>query len=337
MIVVMKLKSAKEEINDVQERLEGMGFRIHPIIGTDRIVIGAIGDRQAILNSGIEVMPGVEQVIPIMKPYKLASRELNQEDTIVEVEDVKIGGKDLVVMAGPCAVEGMEQLLEIAHMVKDAGAKILRGGAFKPRTSPYSFQGLGEEGLKMMAEAKKQTGLKIVTEIMDVKHIDLVSHYADILQIGARNMHNFSLLREVGQSRKPVLLKRGMSATIEEWLMAAEYIMSEGNHKVILCERGIRTYETHTRNTLDISAVPVIKQLSHLPIIVDPSHGSGQWRLVNPLSKAAVIAGADGLMIEVHPNPSQALSDGAQSLTPKNFRCLMKELEGVGKLLNKSI
>jgi len=337
MIIVMERGVCEDEANKVVAELESVGFTIHVMNGVARTVIAAIGDRKNIELRRLEALGGVEKVVPVLKPYKLASREFKQENTIIKVGNTEIGGDKLTLMAGPCAVEDKEQFIETAHLLKKAGANVLRGGAFKPRSSPYSFQGLGEEGLKIMAEAREQTGLPIVTEIVDPKDVDLVGSYADMLQIGARNMQNFILLKEVGKLHKPILLKRGLSATIEEWLMAAEYIMSEGNFEVILCERGIRTYETSTRNTLDLSAVPLIKKLSHLPIIVDPSHGTGKRDLVAPMSKAGIAAGADGLMIEVHINPAHALSDGPQSLTPEQFQSLVKELAGLSGFFNKRI
>ncbi len=327
MIVVMRESATDSDIRIVEESLKALGYGSHIIQGTQKRVIGAIGDKKFAFIERLEMLPGVEKVIRIMHPYKLVSREAKSEDTVINIGDVKIGGGSFVVMAGPCAVESREQLLATARVVKDAGANILRGGAFKPRTSPYSFQGLEEEGLKILAEAREETGLPIVTEVINPRDVELVASYADIIQIGARNMQNFTLLRDVGMSRRPVLLKRGLSATIEEWLMAAEYIMCGGNYEVILCERGIRTYETYTRNTLDISAVPVVKELTHLPVIVDPSHSTGRWKLVPPVSKAAMAVGADGLMIEVHPNPAEALSDGPQSLSPENFNKLMHDLD----------
>lgn len=336
MVIVMKLNSTEAQIHHVIDKLEQLGFAAHLIMGTERIVIGAIGDRKVAESMGIEVLPGVEKLVPIMKPYKLVSREIKDADTVVKVKNVSIGGKHLTVMAGPCAVESSEQIFETARRVKQAGAHILRGGAFKPRTSPYSFQGLGEEGLVMLAEAGAENGLPVITEVVSPRDIEVVSRYADILQVGARNMQNFTLLRELGQAAKPVLLKRGISATVEEWLMAAEYIMAEGNYEVILCERGIRTYETATRNTLDLSAVALVKQLSHLPVIVDPSHATGQSKLVAPMSKAALAAGADGLIIEVHPNPAEAMSDGPQSLTPQDFAALMAELHDLDRVLHRT-
>ncbi|HHV98101.1 MAG TPA: 3-deoxy-7-phosphoheptulonate synthase [Clostridiaceae bacterium] len=337
MIVVMSRNATQEQIKNVENKLLSLGFNTHPIYGEVKTVIGAIGDKRFLNTHEITSMPGVECLVPIMKPYKLASRELQQSNSIIDVDGVKIGDSNIVIMAGPCAIESAETFLETAIKVKEAGAKILRGGAFKPRTSPYSFQGLEEDGLKILAEAREATGLKIVTEVVDTRDVELVNAYADILQIGARNMQNFRLLREAGMTSKPVLLKRGLSATIEEWLMAAEYILAAGNPNVILCERGIRTYETATRNTIDMSAIPVIKELSHLPIVVDPSHAAGMWKYVGALSKGAVATGADGLIIEVHSNPASALSDGPQSLRPEKFAQLMKELQAVAAAVGRSI
>jgi 3-deoxy-7-phosphoheptulonate synthase len=282
-------------------------------------------------------MNGVDKLVPILQQFKLVRREFKNQDTIVKVGNIAIGGEQLHVMAGPCAVESRQQLIEVAHQVKAAGATMLRGGAYKPRTSPYAFQGLEEEGLKILAEAREQTGLPIVTEVVDPRTVELVANYADMLQIGARNMQNFFLLKEVAKINKPVLLKRGPSATIEEWLMAAEYIMAGGNYDVVLCERGIRTYETYTRNTLDLNAVPAVKHLSHLPVIVDPSHGTGKWKMVAPMARASVAAGADGLMVEVHCNPSEAMSDGPQTLTPENFRVLMQEIQQIAPVMGRKL
>ena len=338
MIIVLRPNATQKEIDHIIERVKKLGLKPMVSKGVERTIIGVIGEEDIIRIQPLEVYPGVEKVMPILKPYKLVSRDFKQEDTIVDVGGgVKIGGKKIVVMAGPCSVENEMLLVKIAKSVKESGAVVLRGGAFKPRTSPYAFQGLGEEGLKFLKEAKKVTGLPIVTEIMDVRDMSLLEKYADIIQIGARNMQNFNLLKEVGQSKKPVLLKRGMSATIKELLMSAEYILSEWNFNVILFERGIRTFEDHTRFTLDISAVPIIKQLSHLPVVVDPSHATGKWGLVSPCSKAAIAAGADGLIIEVHPNPEEALSDGAQSLLPDKFAELMKEVSKVAKAVGREI
>ena len=328
MIIVMKQGAAEEDLNHVVEVIEELGYKAHLIRGVERTVVGAVGDERgkARLES-LRTLSGVENVVPILKPFKLVSRELKQEDTEIDVDGIVVGGREVQVMAGPCSVESREQILEIAEIAKNGGAKILRGGAFKPRTSPYSFQGLEEEGLKLLAEARERTGLKIVTEVMDGYNVDLVAEYADILQVGARNMQNFALLKGLGKLEKPVLLKRGMMSTVQEFLMSAEYIMSEGNFRVILCERGIRTFETSTRNTLDLNSIPVIKQLSHLPIIVDPSHGTGRWDLVLPMARSSIAAGADGLMIEIHPRPEMAFSDGFQSLVPKRFYTLMTEIK----------
>jgi 3-deoxy-7-phosphoheptulonate synthase len=327
MIVVMQRGASQEQIGAVIERLKQLGFRPHPIVGVAKTVIGAIGERSQITMESLELLAGVERVVPIMQPYKLASRELVEGRTTVEVAGRSIGGKKLTIIAGPCAVESCSQLLETAHAVREAGATFLRGGAYKPRTSPYSFQGMEEEGLKILARAREEVGLPVVTEVVNPADVTLVAQYVDILQVGARNMQNFTLLREVGRSKKPVILKRGLAATVEEWLMAAEYILSEDNYNVILCERGIRTYETATRNTLDVSAIPLVKHHSHLPILSDPSHASGRWRLVEPLARASIAAGADGLMVEVHPNPSEALSDGPQSLRPENFASMVRNMK----------
>jgi 3-deoxy-7-phosphoheptulonate synthase len=339
MIIIMKPDATEEQINHVAEKLKKIGFGVHLSKGTERTVIGAIGDKTTLQLETISMLPGVSEIVPIRKPYKLVSREFKAEDTIVRVGGKFSvgGGMPVAVIAGPCSVEGKEEIMEVAEAVKQAGAVALRGGAFKPRTSPYSFQGLGEEGLKLLAEARKRTGLPIVTEALDTRDVGLVAKYADIIQIGARNMQNFSLLREVGKTGKPILLKRGAGNTVEELLMSAEYILSEGNREVILCERGIRTLETYTRNTLDLSAVPVIKKLSHLPVVVDPSHGTGKWDLVGPMAKASVAAGADGLIIEVHPHPAEALSDGAQSLKPGTFSQLMSELKLVAQAVQRDL
>jgi 3-deoxy-7-phosphoheptulonate synthase len=324
----MKPGATKAEFNHVIEKIKEYGFQAHPIVGTERTVIGCVGDERSKTQlQSLEVAPGVESVMPILKPFKLASKEMRKERTIVKVGKYSIGGSQFVVMAGPCSVETREQILKSAEVVKKAGAQVLRGGAFKPRTSPYSFQGLEEEGLKLLAEAREKTGMPFVTEVITPTDVALVAEYADMLQIGARNMQNYALLKEVGRIKKPVLLKRGMSNTLKELLMSAEYIMSQGNYNVVLCERGIRTFEDYTRNTCDLSAVPALKELSHLPVIVDPSHGTGVRSLIAPLSKAAVAVGADGLIIEVHPNPEEAYSDGAQSLMPKQFEKLMEEVK----------
>jgi len=338
MIVVMKPGAKPEQIQHVIDRITEFGYQPHPIIGTDKAVIGAIGDERGKERlESLLASDGVEDVVRILKPFKLAGRELRNSDTVVNVDGVKIGAGHFTVMAGPCSVESEEQLFTIADAVKAAGATVLRGGAFKPRTSPYAFQGLEEEGLKILAEAKRRTGLKIVTEVINPKDVELCIQYADILQIGARNTQNFSLLKEVGRQKKAVLLKRGMATTIQELLMSAEYILAEGNPNVILCERGIRTFETATRNTLDISAIPVLKKLTHLPVIVDPSHAGGTYEFVRPLSKASVMAGADGLIIEVHHKPEEAFSDGAQSLKPKRFAALMEELKKLAVMEGRSV
>ncbi len=336
MVVVMKLSAREDEVAMVRQRLEQSGFQVHFIHGVKRLVMGAVGEGGETAGTlGLEALPGVEKVVPIMKPYKLVSLEARGEGSQVPVREAVFGGGKLAVIAGPCAVEGREQLLEAAVQVKKAGAGLLRGGAFKPRTSPYSFQGLQNEALRLLAEVSAETGLPTVTEVIDEASLDLALEYVDMVQIGARNMQNFSLLRLAGRASKPVILKRGLSATVEEWLMAAEYIVSEGNDQVVLCERGIRTFENATRNTLDLSAVPLVKSLSHLPVIVDPSHATGARRLVGPMARAAVAAGADGLLIEVHPDPARALSDGPQSLTPAEFSALMKEIRAVAAAVGR--
>ncbi|MBN1353416.1 MAG: 3-deoxy-7-phosphoheptulonate synthase [Candidatus Omnitrophica bacterium] len=338
MIIVLKPGATKEQIKYVVDKIKKMGLKPWISKGVERSIIGVIGAEDAIRLEPLEVFPGVEKVMPILKPYKLVSRDFKKENTVIDLGDsVKIGAEELIVMAGPCSVENEGLLIDIAKKVKAAGAKILRGGAFKPRTSPYSFQGLGEEGLKYLKRAKEETGLLIVTELMDSRNIDLMEKYTDIIQIGARNMQNFDLLKEVGRSKKPVLLKRGMSNTVKEFLMSAEYILSEGNFNVILCERGIRTFEDSTRFTLDISAVPLVKNLSHLPCIVDPSHATGKWGLVPPCARAAVAAGCDGLIVEVHPSPENAFSDGVQSLYPEKFSEMMLELREVAKAVGRAI
>ncbi len=337
MIVVMQTAAEKGQVEGVECRLLEMGFAPHRIQGTGRVVIGAVGEQKVVFPTGLEVLPGVERVVPISAPYKLVSREVKETGTVVEVGGLKIGGPEIVVMAGPCAVESEEQLITIARLVKAAGAQVLRGGAYKPRSSPYSFQGLELEGLKMLSRARDETGLKIVTEVLNPQEIELVAEYTDIIQIGARNMQNFSLLREAGRVKKPVMLKRGLAATLEEWLMAAEYILAEDNFEVILCERGIRTFETSTRSTLDISAIPQAKSMSHLPVIVDPCHSSGTWKLASPLSRAAIAAGADGLLIEVHHKPAEALCDGPQSLTPEKFSRLLTSIQPVAEALGRGV
>ncbi len=337
MIIVLKPKATQKDIKSVAEKIKKMGLKTHISKGVERIIIGAIGDEALLKADQLKAMPVVEKVLPIMKPYKLVSREFKKENTIIKVGNVKIGTNQIIVIAGPCAIESEKQIIESAKAAKKAGAKLLRGGAFKPRTSPYSFQGMGEQGLRLLAKARKITGLPIVTEVMDTSEVPLVTDYADILQIGARNMQNFNLLRAVGKVNKPVLLKRRLSSTLKEFLMAAEYIMSEGNHNVILCERGIRTFCEYTRNTLDLNIIPVLKKETHLPVIVDPSHGTGRYDLVTPMSKAAIAAGADGLIIEVHPNPEEATSDGDKSLTPKSFSKLMNEIKLVAKAVGRTL
>ena len=339
-IIVLRQDATEEDMRHVVKKLEGRGLRVHLSTGTERTIIGVIGDTSKITEEeedAFRAASGVENVLRILKPYKLASREFRKENTEINVRGVVIGGKKIPVMAGPCAVENKTVLTAIAEKVKAGGAAFLRGGAYKPRTSPYSFQGLGEEGLQYLADARERTGLPVVTEIMDPRDLDAIVKYSDIIQIGARNMQNFRLLLEVGSAQKPVLLKRGLSSTIKEWLMSAEYIMSRGNHEVMLCERGIRTFETATRNTLDLSAVPVLKQLTHLPVVVDPSHGVGKRDLVAPMAKAAVAAGADALIIEVHTNPEEAMSDGEQSLKPEHFEKLMKELQPIAQAVGREI
>ncbi len=338
MIIVLKHEATESQINHILEKVKNLGLTPHISQGTERTIIGVIGPEDVLAVTPLEIFPGVEKVMPVLAPYKLVSREFKSEDSIIDVgKGVKIGGKKIIVMAGPCAVETPELLYEIAKQVKNSGALILRGGAFKPRTSPYSFQGLGENGLKMLRQAGDDLGLVTVSEVMDPRDVELVARYVDILQIGARNTQNFNLLKEVGLTKKPVLLKRGLSTTIKELLMSAEYILSGGNFNVLLCERGIRTFEEYTRNTLDISAVPAVKKLSHLPIIVDPSHAAGKWELVSALSKAAIAAGADGLIIEVHSRPEEAFSDGAQSLLPSTFAKLMADLKLLAQAIGREI
>jgi len=337
MIIVLRPDATKKQIDHIIDKVKKLGLKPMVSRGVERTIIGVIGEEDILRVQPLEAFPGVEKVMPILKPYKLVSREFKPENSIINADGVKIGGKKIIVMAGPCSVENHKMLLEIGRRVKRSGALILRGGAFKPRSSPYSFQGLGEEGLKYLRDVKKETGLKIVTEVMDTRDVWMVEKYADILQIGARNMQNFNLLKEVGLSKKPVLLKRGISATIKELLMSAEYILSNGNFNCMLCERGIRTFEDATRFTLDLSAVPVIKQLSHLPVIIDPSHGTGRWSLVSSMAKAAIAAGADGLIVEVHSNPEEAFSDGEQSIVPEKFDAMMKELRLVAKAVGREI
>lgn len=335
MIVVMKKGATERQIEAVKERLAELGFRTHPVVGEERTVIAAIGDKRAQGAEALFGFAGVEKILPILKPYKLVSKEVRETPVKVRVGEVIFGGERIVVIAGPCAVESESQIMAAARAVKEAGCHMLRGGAFKPRTSPYSFQGLEEEGLKLLARARTEFGLPVVTEVMDTRDVPLVAEYADMLQIGARNMQNFRLLKEVGKAGKPVLLKRGMAATVEEMLMAAEYIVDAGNPDVVLCERGIRTYENGTRNTLDLSAVPLVKDSSCLPIIVDPSHGTGHQKLVRPMSRGAVAVGADGVMLEVHPDPEKALCDGHQSLPPATLKDLMEELRLVASVVGR--
>ncbi|MEI8188770.1 MAG: 3-deoxy-7-phosphoheptulonate synthase [candidate division NC10 bacterium] len=337
MIIVMRAKASEAEVTQVCQRIEALGLTAHISRGTERTIIGAIGDERILLDKGVEALPMVEKVLSILKPYKLASREFHPENTVVNVGGVPVGGRRLTIVAGPCSVESREMLFTVARDVRDAGAHLLRGGAFKPRTSPYAFQGLGEEALRYLAEAKKELGMPVVTELMDPREAHLVLQYSDVVQVGARNMQNFRLLKELGTHQVPVLLKRGLSSTIHELLMSAEYIMSEGNYNVILCERGIRTFEDATRNTLDLSAVPVLKQLTHLPVLVDPSHATGKWDLVAPMALAATAAGADGIMVEVHPRPEEALSDGPQALLPSRFRQMMADLKRVAEAVGRTV
>jgi 3-deoxy-7-phosphoheptulonate synthase len=338
MIIVLRSGSSDAEVEEVSRRIVAMGYRPHAIRGELRTVIGAVGDdRGKERLRALEALECVESVTPILQPFKLASREVRRENTTIDVGGTTIGGRNVVVMAGPCSVESRAQVLEVAEKVKAAGATVLRGGAFKPRTSPYSFQGLEEEGLKILAEARRETGLPVITEVMEPEKVDLVAEHSDILQIGARNVQNFSLLRRVAETRKPVLLKRGMSTSIQEWLLSAEYVLAGGNTRVILCERGIRTFETATRFTLDLNAVPVIKKLTHLPVVVDPSHGTGHWEYVESMAMAGVAAGADGLLVEVHPRPEEALSDGPQSLKPERFAALMSRVRRVAQALDRDV
>ena len=337
MVIVMKPGTPEQEWKKIKENLEGRGFQINEIIGSGQTILGVIGDTSALDMNMLKVNECVDKVMRVQEPFKRANRSFHPEDSVIDVSGVKVGGHKLTVIAGPCSVETEQQIVGVAKSVKLAGASMLRGGAFKPRTSPYSFQGLKEEGLDLLKIARKETGLPIVTEIMSARMLERFVEDVDLIQVGARNMQNFELLKELGRTNVPVLLKRGLSATIEEWLMAAEYIMAGGNDNVILCERGIRTFETYTRNTLDLSAIPAVKKLSHLPVIVDPSHASGMWWMVEPMAKAAVAAGADGLIIEVHNDPEHALCDGAQSLKPERFARLMGELSGIAKIVGKEL
>jgi len=339
MLVVMKAHATEEQVRAVCDRIESLGYRAHPIPGAQRTAIGVTGNKGAMEPGTLEEMSGVQEVIAVSKPYKLVSRDAKEEDTVIRFagSDGSFGGRDLGVVAGPCSIESREQAFAVAERVAKAGARFFRGGAYKPRTSPYAFQGLGEDGLKILAEIRERFGLRIITEALDDESLELVQEYADVVQIGARNMQNFSLLKKAGRQRKPVMLKRGIAATLEEFLMAAEYILSEGNYNVILCERGVRTFADHTRNTLDLSIVPAVQRLSHLPIIVDPSHGTGKRNKVGPLSRAAVAVGADGLMVEVHNDPDRALSDGMQSIYPDQFDELMQEIRQIAAVLHRNV
>ena len=337
MVIVMKPGTPEQEWKKFKENLEGRGYQINEIVGSGQTILGVIGDTSALDMNMLMVNECVDKVMRVQEPFKRANRSFHPEDSVIDVSGVKIGGRKLAVIAGPCSVENEKQIVGVAKSVKLAGATLLRGGAFKPRTSPYSFQGLKEEGLDLLKIARKETGLPIVTEIMSARMLERFVEDVDLIQVGARNMQNFELLKELGRTNVPVLLKRGLSATIEEWLMAAEYIMAGGNDNVILCERGIRTFETYTRNTLDLSAIPAVKKLSHLPVIVDPSHAAGLWWMVEPMAKAAVAAGADGLIIEVHNDPEHALCDGAQSLKPERFARLMGELSGIAKIVGREL
>lgn len=335
MIIVMKHKASARQVAAVISRVEDMGYQTHLSAGEERTIIGVIGDERPIDRNQFEVMEGVDKVMPILCPFKLASREMHPKDTIVTLNGIKVGGQDIVVIAGPCSVESRSQMIETAHAVKEAGASALRGGAFKPRTSPYSFQGLGEEGLEILAEARAETGLPVVTEAMTPEQVQLVMRHADVIQIGTRNMQNFALLRAAGKSGHPVLLKRGMMSTIEEWLMAADYVLSQENPRLILCERGIRTFERYTRYCTDINAIPVIKKLSHLPVVLDPSHSTGKREYVTSIARAGIAAGADGLLVEVHPRPQEALSDGAQSLDPEMFAQLISQVRVMAEAMGR--
>jgi 3-deoxy-7-phosphoheptulonate synthase len=337
MMIIMQTDATQDQIAAVVMRVEEYGLRAHLSSGEERTVIGAVGDRRPVMMDQFLHLPGVDRVVPISRPYKLASREFRPEDSVFPLDGVQVGDDGIVIIAGPCSVENRTQLLETAHAVREAGAHALRGGAFKPRTSPYSFQGLGEDGLELLAEARQVTGLPIVTEVMTPEQISLVARYADVLQVGARNMQNYALLHAVGESQQSVLLKRGMMASIEELLMAAEYILSHGNRRVMLCERGIRTFEDATRNTTDINAVPVLKALTHLPVILDPSHSTGHWQYVNAIARAGIAAGADGLIVEVHPHPELALSDGGQSLKPERFVELVTQVKNIAQAIGRSL
>ncbi len=335
MIIIMRHDATAKQIAEVVAKVEARGLRVNISRGEERTLIGVIGDDRPIEGSPFEALDGVERTMPVLKPFKLASREMHPKDSLIPLDGIKVGGPKIAIIAGPCSVENREQILETAFAVKEAGAIALRGGAFKPRTSPYSFQGLGEKGLELLAEAREATGLPVVTEAMSPEQVTLVARYADVIQIGARNMQNYALLNSAGEAGRTVLLKRGMMSTIEEWLMSAEYIMAQGNSRVILCERGIRTFEKYTRNTTDINAIPVVKQMSHLPVILDPSHGTGKWEYVTAVARAGIAAGADGLIVEVHPHPEEALSDGAQSLRPAKFAQLVREVQRVAEAVGR--
>lgn len=337
MVIVMQQNATQAQVKEVEKILKKLGLGIHVSVGSERTIIGVIGDKRVLADTPLELIPGVDRLIPIVDSFKLAGRTFKPDPSIIRVKDVEIGGKNLALIAGPCAVENSEQIIKTARFLKKQGVKFLRGGAYKPRTSPYSFQGLEENGFKILAEAREETGLLIVSEVVSMASLEKAVRYIDVIQIGARNMQNFQLLREVGKCGLPVILKRGLSATIEEWMNAAEYIMNEGNYQIILCERGIRTFENYTRNTLDISAVPIVKEISHLPVIVDPSHGTGKWRLVTPMSRAAIAAGADGLIVEVHPEPKCALSDGPQSLNFDTFTSLMADIRKMADILEREL
>ncbi len=337
MVIVMKHQATAEEIGRLVSHIEELGFKAHLSSGEERTIIGVIGDERGLEPDSFEMFEGVERAMRVLHPFKLASRDFHPDDTIVRINGVAVGGKSIPIIAGPCSIESREQLMEAAHAVKEAGAKMLRAGAFKPRTSPYSFQGLGLKGLELLREVREEYGLPTVTEVMSPTDVTLVAQYADVLQIGARNMQNFALLNAVGDSNKPVLLKRGMMSTMEELIMAAEYILSHGNTRVMLCERGIRTFETATRNTFDVNAIPVLKGLTHLPVIADPSHGTGRWDLVTPIARSAIAAGADGLIVEVHPNPAKAMSDGSQSLKPEKFAQLVSQARRIAEAMDRSV
>ena len=337
MLIIMHADASEDQINSVVKRVEECGMKAHLSKGEERCIIGAIGDGRPVQKDQFLYLPGVDRIVPITRPYKLASREFQKEDTVFNLDGVTIGTSSIVLIAGPCSVESRSQMLETAFAVKEAGAHALRGGAYKPRTSPYSFQGMGEEGLEILAEARELTGMPIITEVMSPEQVNLVAKYADVLQIGARNMQNYALLHAAGESQQPVLIKRGMMATIEELLMAAEYVLSHDNRRVILCERGIRTFETATRNTTDINAIPVLKNATHLPVILDPSHSTGNWEYVTAIARAAIAAGADGLIVEVHPNPAEAKSDGGQSLKPERFAELVSQIRGIAEAVGRDL